>query len=93
MLSVHDYLAIRVAFEKQESKRSIARRLHHSQKTVARAIASETGVPLPYWRSRPPDYPKLGPYLAKIDAILAGDESAPVKCERRSKSAAGGGAE
>jgi transposase len=79
MLSVHHYLAIRVAFEKQESKRSIARRLHHSQKTVARAIASPTGCPEPYRRSRPPDYPKLGPYLAKIDAILAGDESAPVK--------------
>jgi hypothetical protein len=29
MLSVQNYLAIRVAHQKDESKRSIARRLHH----------------------------------------------------------------
>ncbi len=31
MLNVHQYLSIRVAHENDESKRSIARRLHHSQ--------------------------------------------------------------
>lgn len=79
MLSVQNYLAIRLAYEKDESKRSIARRLHHSQKTVATVIASETGRPLPYQRARPPLYPKLGPFLAYIDAILREDESAPPK--------------
>lgn len=77
MLSVQNYLAIRLAYQNHESKRSIARRLHHSQKTVAKVIASQTGQPPPYQRSRPAVYPKLGPFLARIDAILAADESAP----------------
>jgi len=79
MLSVQNYLAIRLAYQNHESKRSIARRLHHSQKTVAKVIASQTGQPPPYQRSRPAVYPKLGPFLARIDAILAADESAPPK--------------
>lgn len=79
MLSVQNYLAIRVAHQKDESKRSIARRLHHSQKTVARAIASETGRPEPYTRAKAPAYPKLGAFTGVIDAILTADESAPLK--------------
>ena len=79
MLSVQNYLAIRVAHQKQESKRSIARRLHHSQSTVAKAVASQTGRPEGYQRTKPASFPKLGPFTARIDAILAGDESAPPK--------------
>ena len=79
MLSVQDYLAIRLAHQQDESKRSIARRLHHSQKTVAAVIASETGRPPPYRRATPRVYPKLGPYLERIEAILKADESAPAK--------------
>jgi len=79
MLNVHQYLAIRVAHEQEESGRSIARRLHHSQRTVARAIASETGAPPGYARSKPAALPKLGAFVAAIDAILLADESAPLK--------------
>lgn len=79
MLNVHDYLAIRVAHQNNESKRSIARRLHRSQLTVAKAIASETGIPGKYRRSKPATYPKLGEFVARIDAILKADESAPPK--------------
>lgn len=79
MLNVHHYLSIRIAHQKNESKRSIARRLHHSQSTVATAIASETGIPDGYKRSKPPQHPKLGAFIARIDAILLADESAPPK--------------
>ena len=79
MLNVHQYLAIRVAHQNDESKRSIARRLHHSQRTVAKAIASETGQPPGYARTRPAALPKLGAFTAAIDAILLADESAPLK--------------
>jgi transposase len=79
MLSVHHYLAIRLAHQKEESKRSIARRLHHSQLTVAKVIASETGRPEPYNRKTPRVFPKLGPFIGRIEAILAEDESAPPK--------------
>jgi len=79
MLNVQDYLSIRIAHQKKESKRSIARRLHHSQLTVATAIASETGVPAGYKRSKPAPHPKLGGFMARIDAILLSDESAPPK--------------
>ena len=79
MLNVHQYLAIRVAHENEESRRSIARRLHHSQRTVAKAIASETGQPPGYARTKPAALPKLGAFTAAIDAILLADESAPLK--------------
>ena len=79
MLKVHDYLAIRTAHAQGESKRFIARRLRHSQDTVRKAIASQTGKPEPYQRSKPADYPKLGSFLAAIDAILEEDRTAPIK--------------
>jgi len=79
MLNVHQYLSIRVAHQQEESKRSIARRLHHSQRTVADAIASQTGRPVSYARKKPAVLPKLGPFVAAIDGILLADESAPVK--------------
>ena len=79
MLNVHDYLAIRIAHQQNESKRSIARRQHHSQATVAKAVASQTGVPERYRRSKPSVFPKLGQFVAWIDAILQADESAPPK--------------
>lgn len=79
MLNVHHYLAIRVAHENEESNRSIAARLHHSQRTVAKAVASESGQPPGYARRKPALFPKLGAFVAVIDAILLADESAPVK--------------
>ena len=79
MLNVHQYLSIRVAHQKEESNRAIARRLHHSQRTVAQAIASQTGEPPGYARKKPSVFPKLGSFVSVIDAILLADESAPPK--------------
>jgi transposase len=79
MLNVQNYLLIRIAHQNNESKRSIAKRLRHSQRKVAEVIASETGVPVPYARSKPRVYPKLGGFMARIDEILLADESAPPK--------------
>src|SRR5438093_675349 len=79
MLKVHDYLAIRTVHARGETKRSIARRLRHSQDTVCAAVASETGKPGPYRRSKPVTHPKLGEFLGLIDAILEEDRTAPLK--------------
>ena len=78
MLNVRHYLAIRIAHQKNESERSIARRLRHFQETVASAIASESGVPPGYKRTTAITHPKLGSFIARIDAILLADESATV---------------
>jgi transposase len=79
MLTVLDYLEIRKAHAAGESIRSIAQRLGHCQKTVGRAIRSQTGEPLPYTRTRPVGYPKLGPFVGIIAQILRDDESEPPK--------------
>ena len=60
MLTVYDYLEIRAAHAQGESVRSMAKRLHCAPKTIRKAIASETGEPPGYRRSRPVAYPKLG---------------------------------
>jgi transposase len=79
MLTVLDYLEIRKAHAAGESIRSIAARLGHCQKSVRRAIRSPTGEPLPYTRTKPTGYPKLGPFVPIIQQILRDDESAPRK--------------
>lgn len=74
-----DFLEIRKAHAAGESIRSIAARLGHCQKSVARAIRSETGKPQPYTRTKAVGYPKLGAFVATIEQILRDDESAPKK--------------
>ena len=80
-----DYLEIRKAHAAGESIRSIASRLGHCQKSVSRAIKSQTGEPLPYTRTKPVGYPKLGEFVAIIDQILRDDESAPKKQRHHAK--------
>ena len=80
-----DYLEIRKAHVAGESIRSIARRLGHCQKSVARAIGSETGEPLAYRRTKQVGYPKLGAFVAIIEQILRDDESAPRKQRHHAK--------
>jgi transposase len=79
MLTVLDFLEIRKAHAGGESMRSIAARLGHCQKSVSRAIRSQTGEPSSYRRTKPVGYPKLGPFVAIIEQILRDDESAPRK--------------
>lgn len=80
-----DYLEIRKAHAAGESIRSIAARLGHCQKSVARAIQSETGEPPGYRRSKPVGYPKLGGFVTIIEQILRDDESAPKKQRHHAK--------
>jgi transposase len=79
MLTVLDYLQIRTAHAQGESIRSLARRLHRSQKSIRKVIGSPTGQPVPYRRSGPTVYPKLGPFIAFIEQVLKDDQTAPLK--------------
>ncbi len=85
MLTVLDFLEIRKAHAAGESIRSIVARLGHCQKSVRRVIESQTGEPLPYTRTRPVGYPKLGAFVAIIRQILRDDESAPRKQRHHAK--------
>src|SRR6516164_9596989 len=62
------------------SKRAVARRFGVDPRTVDKML--EFSVPPGYRRSKPPVKPKLGPFIAIIDAILAGDKSRPKKQHR-----------
>jgi transposase len=79
MLTVQDYLEIRKSHAAGESMRSIAARLGHCLKSVRRAVRSDSGEPLPYTRTQPTGYPKLGAFVGVIRQILQEDESAPRK--------------
>jgi IS30 family transposase len=78
MLTVKDRAAIRRAFFIEEkSIREIARELHHSRKTIRKALASAEAET--YTQTQPRPAPVLGPYKARIDALLAENESLPRK--------------
>ena len=55
------------------SKRAVAGRFWIDPTTVDKML--EFSIPPGYRRSKPPAKPKLGPFIAIIDAILAEDES------------------
>lgn len=78
MISVEDREKIRRAyFIEQKSLRQIARELHVSRKTIAKALASaEADV---YRLKAPRRAPILDPYKARIDALLAENEKLPRK--------------
>ena len=77
MLTVEDYGRIRRAHRDGMSIRAIARTLHHSRRKIREALACPE--PQPYTRTKPLYAPRLGPFHAIIDQILAEDESAPPK--------------
>ncbi len=77
MLTVDDYGQIRRAYRDGLGIRAIARTFHHSRRNVRKALAGPE--PQPYTRARDPAAPKLGPFKAIIDQILAEDEQAPRK--------------
>jgi transposase len=75
VLTVDDYGAIRRARRDGKSIRQIAREFGLSRTTIRKALKHPE--PVAATRSRPA--PKLGPFQATIDQILADDESAPPK--------------
>ena len=77
MLTVEDYGVIRRAHRDGMSIRAIARQFHRSRRKVRDALASPE--PQPYTRTKEANAPKLGPFKATIDQILAADKQAPPK--------------
>ena len=77
MLTVDDYARIRRAYRDGMSLRAIARTFHHTRRTIREAL--QNPEPKPYTRTKPPAAPKLDPFKAAIDEILAADEQAPRK--------------
>ena len=65
------------------SKREAARRYGIDPKTVAKMMAFS--VPPGYRRTKPPAKPKLDPFVAIIDQILADDKGRPKKQQHTSK--------
>jgi transposase len=78
MISVEDREKIRRAyFIEQKSLRQIARELHVSRKTIAKALASaEADV---YTLKKPRPAPMLDPVKSRIDELLAENEKLPPK--------------
>jgi transposase len=77
VLTVDDFAQIRQAKREGMSIREIARRFHHSRQTVRKALAEPE--PPGYTLKKPRPAPKLGPFQAVIDRILAEDAEAPPK--------------
>ena len=77
MLTVEDYGIIRRVHRDGMSIRAIARQFHRSRRKVRDALASPE--PRSYTRRTEAHAPKLGPFKATIDQILAADEEAPPK--------------
>lgn len=78
MLKVVDIESIRhLYFRKGWSIRKIASELHHSRKTVRKAL--QNSGPWEYQLSRPRPAPKVGPYRDMIRQWLIEDQTAPRK--------------
>jgi hypothetical protein len=78
MKNVEIYGQVRYAVQIEGlSKRAAARRFGIDPKTVAKMRSFS--VPPGYVRTKPPVRPKLDPFIAIIDKILADDKSQPKK--------------
>ncbi len=83
MLTVDDYVKIRLAHRDGTSIREIARQFHHSRKKIREIL--QNPQPEPYTRTKPVPAPVLGSFHAIIDSILAADEDAPPKQRHTAK--------
>jgi len=77
MLTVEEYGRIRIAHRDGMSIRQIARRYGHSRRKIRQVLLESEPRPYTLRQGRPA--PRLGPYKALIDQILADDEQAPRK--------------
>jgi transposase len=75
MLTVNHYARIRQLHRDGLTIRQIAEQLHHSPKTILKALANPE--PVPHISSVPRAAPVFGAFRAIVDAILEADESAP----------------
>lgn len=75
---MNDYGRIRWAHRNGMSIREIARRFHHSRQKVRQILRGES-EPRPYAKPSNQRAPQLGPFKARILAILKQEESAPPK--------------
>lgn len=84
MKQVELYAKVRYVVQIQGlSKRAAARRFRIDPRTVDKMM--KFSVPPGYVRTKPPVRPKLDPYVAIIDKILADDKSRPKKQQHTSK--------
>jgi transposase len=77
MLTVDQYARIRQSRRDGLTIRQIADQLHHSPKTILKAL--DHAEPLRAAPTAPRQAPVFGPFRAIVDAILADDEFAPRK--------------
>src|SRR5215470_5050509 len=78
MITVDEYEAIRRAFYvEKKSRRQIAREQGHSRKTIRKALGS--AGPGRYTQKQERNAPLLGPYKARIGALLLENEQMPRK--------------
>jgi transposase len=77
MLTVDQYARIRQRRRDGQTIRAIADELHHSSKTIHKALAYPEPVTRAASAARPA--PIFGAFRAVVDAILAADETAPRK--------------
>ena len=84
MKNVDDYLRVRRAVQIEGlSKRAAARRFGIDPRTVTKMMTFS--VPQGYVRTKPPVRPKLDPFIATIDKILADDKVRPKKQQHTAK--------
>ena len=84
MKQVELYAKVRYAVQIEGlSKRAAARRFGIDARTVDKMV--EFSVPPGYRRAKPPARPKLGPFIAVIDKILADDRGRPKKQQHTAK--------
>jgi transposase len=84
MKRVELYAKVRYAVQIEGlSKREVARRFGIDPRTVDKMM--RFSVPPGYVRTKPPVRPKLDPYIAIIDKILADDKGRPKKQQHTSK--------
>ena len=77
MLTVDKFALIRQLRKQGLTVREIAAQLHHSPKTILKALAQPE--PQPYTRTEPRPAPVFGPFRSIVDAILEADRTAPRK--------------
>src|SRR6516225_4447142 len=77
MLTVDQFARIRQLRRDGLTIRQIADQLHHSPKTILKAL--DNPEPRPAQTSAPRPAPVFGPFRPFVDEILAADETAPRK--------------